>query len=57
MQLYRFKREYAEGENPLAFLYKLSIFFFVDRLFVIVSNGVVRKNRYDIYTQAYTNKQ
>jgi hypothetical protein len=23
MQLYRFKREYAEGEKPLAFLYKL----------------------------------
>jgi hypothetical protein len=32
MQLYRFKREYAEGENPLAFLYKLSMFFFVEAL-------------------------
>jgi hypothetical protein len=41
MQLYRFKREYAEGENTLAFLYKLSIFFFVDKFFLIVSNGVL----------------
>jgi hypothetical protein len=57
MQLYRFKREYAEGENPLSFLYKLSIFFFVYRFFLIVSNGVLRRNRHDIYAQAYTNKQ
>jgi hypothetical protein len=58
MQLYRFKREYAEGENPLAFLYKLGIFFFfVDRLFPIVSNGVLRRNKHDIYAQAYTKKQ
>jgi hypothetical protein len=57
MQLHRFKREYAEGENPLAFLYKLGIFFFVDRLFLIVSNGVLRRNKHDIYAQAYTKKQ
>jgi hypothetical protein len=57
MQLYRFQKEYAKGENPTAFLYKLSIFFFVDRLFPIVSNGVLRRNRHDIYAQAYTNKQ
>jgi hypothetical protein len=57
MQLYRFKREYAEGENPLAFLYKLGIFFFVDKLFLIVSNGVLRRNRHSIYAQAYTKKQ
>jgi hypothetical protein len=57
MQLYRFKREYAKGENPLAFLYKLSTFFFVDRFFLIVSNGVLRRNTHDIYAQAYTNKQ
>jgi hypothetical protein len=37
--------------------YKLSIFFFVDRLFLIVSNGVLRRNRHDIYAQTYTNKQ
>jgi hypothetical protein len=57
MQLYRFKREYAEGENPLAFLYKLSIFFIVDRLFLIISSGELRQNRHDIYAQAHTNKQ
>jgi hypothetical protein len=57
MQLYRFQKEYAEGEKPLAFLYKLGIFLFVDRLFLIVSNGVLRRNRHDIYAQAYTNKQ
>jgi hypothetical protein len=57
MQLYRFKKGICRGENPLAFLYKLGIFFFVDRFFLIVSNGVLRRNRYDIYTQAYTKKQ
>jgi hypothetical protein len=40
-----------------AFLYKMSIFFFVDRLFLISSNGELKRNRHDIYTQAYTNKQ
>jgi hypothetical protein len=45
------------GENPLGFLYKLGIFFFLDRLFLIISNGVLRQNRHDIYAQAYTNKQ
>jgi hypothetical protein len=57
MQLYRFKREYAEGENPLVFLYKLGIFLFVDRLFLIASNGELRRNRHDIYAQACTKKQ
>jgi hypothetical protein len=57
MQLYRFQKESAEGEKPLAFLYKLGIFLFVDRIFLIVSNGVLRRNRHDIYAQAYTNKQ
>jgi hypothetical protein len=45
------------GENPLAFLYKLGIFFFVDRLFLIVSNGVLKRKMHDIYAQAYKNKQ
>jgi hypothetical protein len=40
--------------NPLAFLYKLGIFLFVDRLFLITSNGELRRNRHDIYAQAYT---
>jgi hypothetical protein len=56
MQLYRFKREYAEGEKPLASLYKLGTFLFKDRLFLIVSNGELRRNRHDIYAQEYTNK-
>jgi hypothetical protein len=51
------KREHVEGENPLAFLYKLSIFFFVDRFLLIVSNEVLRRNRIDIYAQAYTNNK
>jgi hypothetical protein len=38
--------------NPVAFLYELSILFFEDRLFLILSNGVLRRNRHDIYTQA-----
>jgi hypothetical protein len=40
MQLYRFKKRTCRGGNPLAFLYTLGIFF-VDRLFLIVSNGVL----------------
>jgi hypothetical protein len=32
----------CRGGNPLAFLYELSIFFFIDRLFLILSNGVLR---------------
>jgi hypothetical protein len=43
--------------KPLTFLYKLVIFLFVDRLFLITSNGELRRNRHDIYAQAYTNKQ
>jgi hypothetical protein len=57
MQLYRLKKRTCRGGNPLAFLYKLSIFFFVDRLFLIVSNGELRRNRHHIYAQAYTNKK
>jgi hypothetical protein len=44
-------------ENPLALLYIPVIFFFVDKLFLIVSNGVLGRNRHDMYAQAYTNKQ
>jgi hypothetical protein len=43
--------------KPISFLYKLGIFFFIDRLFLIASNGELRRNRHDIYTQAYTDKQ
>jgi hypothetical protein len=49
--------EHAKGESPIAFLYKLIIFFFVDRLFLITSNGVLRRNRHGIYAQPYTDKQ
>jgi hypothetical protein len=57
MQLYRFKNRTCRGGKPIAFLYKLGIFFFIDRLFLIASNGELRRNRHDIYTQAYTDKQ
>jgi hypothetical protein len=43
--------------KPLTFLYKLVIFLFVDRLFLITSNGELKRNVHDIYAQAYTNKQ
>jgi hypothetical protein len=43
--------------KPLTFIYKLVIFLFVDRLFLITSNGELRRNMHDIYAQAYTNKQ
>jgi hypothetical protein len=56
MQLYRFKKRICRGGKPLAFLYKLGIFLFVDRLFLIVSNGVLGRNMHDIYAQTYTNK-
>jgi hypothetical protein len=56
MQLYRFKKRICRGGKPLVFLYKLGIFLFVDRLFLIVSNGVLGRNMHDIYAQTYTNK-
>jgi hypothetical protein len=40
------KRKWRGGQ-PLAFLYKLG------RLFLITSNGELRRNRHDIYAQAY----
>jgi hypothetical protein len=39
MQCYRFKRENADGGKPIAFLYKLGILLFKDRLFLITSDG------------------
>jgi hypothetical protein len=48
MQLYRFKNKLQRG-NPLAILNELSILFFEDMLFLIFSNGVLRRNRHDIY--------
>jgi hypothetical protein len=43
--------------KPLTFLYKLVIFLFVDRLFLITSNGELRRNMHDIYTSNIYNKQ
>jgi hypothetical protein len=57
MQCYRFKRDNAEGGKPLAFLYKLGIVLFESRLFLITSNGVLRRNRHDIYASNIYNKQ
>jgi hypothetical protein len=39
--------------KPLAFLYKWGVLFFADRLFLITSNGELKRNRHDIYAQAY----
>jgi hypothetical protein len=47
------KRKYRGGK-PLAFLYKLGILFFKSRLFLITSDGELRRNWHDIYAQAYT---
>jgi hypothetical protein len=54
MQCYRFKRENAEGGKPFAFLYELGILLFIDKLFLITSDGELGRNRHDIYAQAYT---
>jgi hypothetical protein len=51
--VYRFKKKKIRGGKPLAFLYKLSMLFFKDRLFLITSNEELRRNRHDIYAQAY----
>jgi hypothetical protein len=37
--------------KPLSFLYKLGIIPFKDRLFLITSNGELRRNMHDIYAQ------
>jgi hypothetical protein len=42
--------------KPLTFLYKLGILLFKSRLFLITSNGELRRNRHDIYAQAHTTK-
>jgi hypothetical protein len=46
-------KEKMQRGKPLAFLYKLSMLFFKDMLFLITSNGELRRNRHDIYAQAY----
>jgi hypothetical protein len=56
MQLYRFKKRICRGGKPLAFLYKPGIFLFVDRLFLVASNGELRRNRHDIYAQTINEK-
>jgi hypothetical protein len=56
MQCYRFKREMQRGK-PLAFLYKLGIVLFESRLFLITSDGELRRNRHDIYASNIYNKQ
>jgi hypothetical protein len=43
--------------KPLALLYKLGIVLFESRLFLITSNGELRRNRHDIYVSNINNKQ
>jgi hypothetical protein len=43
----------CRGGKPLAFLYKLGMLLFKDRLLLITSNGELKRNRHDIYAQAY----
>jgi hypothetical protein len=57
MQSHRFKRDNAEGGKPLSFLYKLGIVLFESRLFLITSNGELRRNRHDIYASNIYNRQ
>jgi hypothetical protein len=47
----------CRGGKPLAFLYKLGIVLFESRLFLITSNGELRRNRHDIYGSNISNKQ
>jgi hypothetical protein len=42
---------------PLSFLYKLGIILFKDRLFLITSDGDLRRNRHDIFSTSINNKQ
>jgi hypothetical protein len=49
--------EICRGGKPLAFLYKLGIVLFKSRLFLITSDGELRRNRHDIYTTNIYNKQ
>jgi hypothetical protein len=44
----------CRGGKPFAFLHKVGILLFKDRLFLITSNGKLRRNRHEIYAQAYT---
>jgi hypothetical protein len=57
MQCYRFKKRLCRGGKPLAFLYKLVIVLFESRLFLITSNGELRRNMHDIYVSNINNKQ
>jgi hypothetical protein len=47
----------CRGVKPLAFLYKLSVLLFESRLFLITSDGELRRNRHDIYATNIYNKQ
>jgi hypothetical protein len=57
MQCYRFKKRLCRGGKPFAFLYKLGIVLFESRIFLITSNGELRRNRHDIYMSNINNKQ
>jgi hypothetical protein len=46
-----YKRK-CRGGKPLAFLYQLGILLFKDKLFLMTSDGELRRNRHDIYAQA-----
>jgi hypothetical protein len=43
--------------KPLSFLYKLGKIFLENRLFLITSDGELRRNRHDIYESNKNNKQ
>jgi hypothetical protein len=46
-----------QGGKPLAFLYKLGKIFLEHRLFMIASDGELRRNKHDIYESNMNNKQ
>jgi hypothetical protein len=56
MQCHRFKKIMQRGKT-LAFFHKLGIVLFESRIFLITSNGELRRNRHDIYVSNINNKQ
>jgi hypothetical protein len=50
-------KEIMQRGKALAFLYKMGIVLFESRLFLITSNGELRRNRHDIYVSNINNKQ
>jgi hypothetical protein len=57
MQVVWDKNRSCRGGSPLAFLYELGIVLYESRVFLITSDGELRRNRHDIYASNIYNKQ